>query len=261
MHTKGSITVFFSLILAVVISLMGGLLVSAKVSAGRVQIANSVDMSLFSAMAKYDRQLFEEYHLLYIDGGYGTETLQLGKVLDEIESDLMYMITPNKEKEWLGGKNFLQLEKISGSIIGYTLATDCGGSVFWEQVVSYMEDTLSLQGISLLSQSLDKTKNLILSQEDTYKKAEEKGTIEDYEEVLLQSENRQEDTSKNGDVTEAVTPEEQRQAIQAKDVLDSISVVKKEGLLHLVLPKDIEVSGWKTNHFSELYTGTMTEIT
>ena len=258
MGRKGSITVFFSLILAVVVSLLGGLLLSAKISAGRVQIANGVDISLFSTMAKYDRALFEEYHLFYIDGGYGTETLQLGKALDEIEEDLEYAITPNKKKEWLGGKNFLQLEEKSGSIVGYTVATDCDGSVFWEQILSYMEDTLSLQGISLLSQNVESLQSSMEDCEKTYERVEEKGTVEDYEEIKETTEELRKNISKNEDVNreeemkEAITPKQREEAEMADRALEGVSLLKKSSLLHRVT-KDVKgVSAWKAAYEDSL---------
>lgn len=255
MRFRGSITIFFTLLCSVMISVMGGLLLIAKISAGRVQVAAAADQTLFSAMAKYDRQLFEEYHLLYIDGGYGTGTLQLGKALDEMESDLSYLLTPNKEREIAGGINFLQLVEMSGSITGYTLATDCEGQVFQEQVVSYMKDTVGLQGISLLTQKLKTESHILESQENLYGDVEGKGTIEDYENIKKQVQEQQTEESKNIDLNiedsehglnteKEVDVNTKKSAQQAQEVMDTISVLKKSSLLQLVLPDSREISGW-----------------
>ncbi len=261
MQSKGSITIFFVLLLSIVLSLIGTLLVSAKVSAGRTQIAIAADQALFSAMAKYDRALFEEYHLLYIDGSYGTGTLQLGKALDEIESDMSYLLTPNKQREIMGGINFLQLERMSGSITGYTLATDCGGSVFFEQVVSYMEETLGLQGISYLSQKLMNEKNLIQSQEDFKVDVEDQGNLQDYEDIKIEAANRQQNTgnesvndtvTKDEGVHETINAEQKALAKQAEEALDTVSAIKGNSIMQLVLPSPQTVSGW-SGDWTELY--------
>lgn len=256
MQPKGSITIFFVLLLSIVLSLIGTLLVSAKVSAGRTQIAIAADQALFSAMAKYDRPLFDEYHLLYIDGSYGTGTLQLGKALDEIESDMSYLLTPNKQREIMGGINFLQLERMSGSITGYTLATDCGGSVFFEQVVSYMKETLGLQGISYLYQKMTSEKNLMQSQEDFHRDVEEQGNLQDYEDIKIEAASRQqsiENESTNTDVNINDNNRNQKAlAKQAEQALDTISAVKENSILQLVLPSPQTVSGW-TGDWAGLY--------
>lgn len=259
MEAKGSITIFFTLLLSIVISLVGTLLLSVKIAAGRVQIASAADLAMFSAMAKYDRELFEEYHLLYIDGSFGTGTLQLGKALDEIESDMSYLLTPNKEREEMGGKNLLQLERISGSIIGYTLATDNNGSVFYEQAVAYMEKTAGLQGISLLSQKLEGEYNLIENQENVIASIERQGGPEDYEQIKenVLEESKNNDLSEGGNGTEQAKEQEpdkeiQVQAEKAENIIQTVSAAKAGTLLQMVLPDTKEISGW-AGEWKELY--------
>lgn len=291
MKSQGSITIFFTLIMSVLFSMMGSLLLSAKVAAGRTQIAVAADQTLYSAMAKYDRQLFEEYHLLYIDGGYGTGMLQLGKALDEMEQDMSYLLTPNKEYEITGGVNFLQLDEMSGSISGYTLATDCQGKVFWEQVVSYMKETLGLQGISLLTQKLRSESGILETQEGFKQAVEENGLIEDYEDIVTEAEQLElnNESTKNDVIValvendsngnlelmnvssaimsqiltnqeivdwtttdqvvteEKIDSETQEMGEKTKDVMDTVSGLKKTSLLQLVLPDTEEVSNWSAD--------------
>lgn len=249
MKTKGSITIFFTLVLSIVFSMMGSLLLSAKTAAGRVQIATAADLALYSAMAKYDRQLFEEYHLLYIDGSYGTGTLQLGNTLEEMESDISYLLEPNKDCVSGKGVNFIQLEKISGAISGYTLATDCQGNVFWEQVVAYMRETLGIQGISLLTQKMKEDSDILQKQEEQKQNMEVGGNIDDYERIKEDSQKIQEEPDPDGEeteesVTEELDPEIRVTGEEAKNMLDTITEVKKSTILQLVMPKEQSVSGW-----------------
>lgn len=164
MWQKGSITVFYSLILTLILSLISSFLLSAKVSAGRAQIAMAMDQAMFSAMARYDKALLEEYHLFFQDGGLGSQTLQMGKILDELESDMAYGLSPSKEKTFLAAIDFLNLSLENSAITGYTLATDQKGGVFREQVIQYMQDTAVLQGISSLTESLANSDNGLLKQ-------------------------------------------------------------------------------------------------
>lgn len=261
MDAKGSITVFFTLILSLMIALLSTLLLSAKVAAGRTQIALAVDQTMFSALAKYDRTLFEEYHLLYMDGGYGLETLQLGKALDEMEEDLSYLLMPNKGKMGLAGKNLLQLTCQNGEITGYTLATDNKGSVFKEQVVAYMKDTLGIQGISLLTQELSQQMETIESQGNLMEQVKRQGTLEDYEQIKIDAADLQKKKEEErnairedaqteipdpvqGTPAESISQETKQIAEQTRATLDTVTLQQKTGLLHMVLPDEYQISGW-----------------
>lgn len=256
MKARGSITIFFTLILSVLFSMMGSLLLSAKVAAGRALIATAVDQTMYSAMAKYDRQLFDEYHLLYIDGSYGSGTLQLGKTLDEMEEDLSYLLTPNKDRWMTKGISLVNLEKTGGGISGYTLATDCHGQVFWEQVVSYMEDTLGLQGILLLTQKLREENGALESQKTVKKQVEENGTIDEYEKIKKEAqEAEKEDTTQKTEglddlqetensEKEEIDEETRKKGEEAESVMDAVTQVKKTGLLSLVTGENQQISNW-----------------
>lgn len=152
MQKKGSITVFYSLILTLMLSLISSFLLSAKVSAGRALIAMAMDQSMYSAMAKYDAKLFDAYNLFFIDGGVGQSTLQLGNLMDELQEDMLYGLSPSKDKRSYDAVDFIKLQLEDYAVLGYALATDQKGSVFREQVLRYMKDTMVLQGISSLTE-------------------------------------------------------------------------------------------------------------
>ena len=60
---RGGITVYLSLILLVMLSLIAAGLYSARQAAGRVVLASGTEQALFSLFAQYDRDLFEGYLL------------------------------------------------------------------------------------------------------------------------------------------------------------------------------------------------------
>lgn len=254
MKNKGSITVFFSLILTVILSLILTLILSAKVQAGRAQIAIAMDQAMYSMLARYDRELIEQYHLLYLDAGYGTGALQLGKTLDELESDLSYLFMPNKEKEYAGGNNFLNLRDESGSITGYTLATDGGGKVFKEQAVQYMKDTLGIQGISALFQKLTGQKELAEKQENQKAQIKAQGTVEDFEELQKEAQSNEEAPGGDGqgENHSTQTPEENASALEGVKVMGSVAILKKTSLLNLVVKNPEELSGWTSEEGASL---------
>lgn len=247
MKTRGSITVFFSLLLTVIISLISAFLVSAKIAAGRAQIAIAADQVIYSQMARYDSELFDMYHLFFLDAGYDSDTLHLGKILDELESDLSYLFMPNKEVILQRGIEFLKLQEESGSITGYTLATDCDGKVLKEQAVQYMKDTLGIQSVSLLYQKLTGQENIAKQQETMAKAAEEKGKVEEYEEIKRQSvENRNVTDSEDNEVQKQ-SVEEERTAIETTKTLDAVQKLRKTSILNLVIQDTDSLSGWSTD--------------
>ena len=64
---KASITIYLSLMLVLIVSVISASIVSVKVQAGRSRVANSVDQAMFSLFAQYDRDLLSKYDVFFID--------------------------------------------------------------------------------------------------------------------------------------------------------------------------------------------------
>ena len=141
MQKRGSITIYAALALTVLITVLSGLIWSVKVQAGRMEAANAAEQALFSLLAHYDRELFADYGLLFVDGGCGTAELRLDACGDFLEDSMSFILRPNRERELLGGKNLLDLSLAELSFTGYTLATDLDGRILAEQAGSCMKDT------------------------------------------------------------------------------------------------------------------------
>lgn len=245
MKTRGSITVFFSLLLSVVLMVTDGFLISAKIAAGRAQIANAADQAVYSQLAQYDSKMFDMYHLFFMDAGYGSNTLQLGKSLEEMESDLSYLFMPNKGSLLHRGVEFLDLQEERGSITGYTLATDCGGKVFREQAVQYMKDTLGIQSVSALYQRLSSQEKLIKQQESLAQQASEQESMEEYERIKNEFMENQNGPD-SADVEQPVQSEQDRAtALETVKAMDAAVSLKKASILKLVVPNPDSLSGWK----------------
>ncbi len=129
---KGSVTVWLSLILLVLMSVMAAVLYSARGAACRVALASGVEQGLYSLFAQYDRDLYERFGLLLIDGGYGSAELRLGTLLRETEEDILRVIRP--VVYGAPGSDILHMDLTGGSVTGYLLATDQGAAAFRHQV-------------------------------------------------------------------------------------------------------------------------------
>ncbi len=157
---QGSITVYLSLTLIVMITLITGCIYSVKVEAGRFHSANAVDQAMFSLFAHYDPSLLQKYDLLLIDGSCGTEHLSIGACLNDINdsTDRILSFGGSSGHSSASGAKLLTLERTGSSVTGYTLATDGSGAVFEAQAIQSMYDTLGLQAVNhLLSTFSDHT--------------------------------------------------------------------------------------------------------
>ena len=67
--TRGSITVFFTLLLTTILTLICGALESARYSALSFLMETAQGSALESVFAGYYRPLWEEYHLLFMADG------------------------------------------------------------------------------------------------------------------------------------------------------------------------------------------------
>ena len=176
---KGSITVFFALILSIIIVLICTATESVKMMCARTQIANGADVGMYSLFAQYDRDLLERYHLFYLDAAYGTGTLQMSEAYRTVEA---YM-------EPILHQNYLDLSIASGGITSFVLATDCGGRPFFNQAVAHMRDGLNHSEIQFLAKKvLEDSKEAAYWQEEG-KQIEGYHFLEAYEEEMARAGN------------------------------------------------------------------------
>ena len=167
MYQKGSITVYLSLTLAILVSLIGTALYSVQCAGARVQAVHGTDQGLYSLFARYDIPMLERFHLFFLDGSFGGDGLQMGQLYNILEQD----IAANMD----GGKRIVDNVTLKdGSITEYTLATDNGGNAVRSQAVAYMESVLGIQGVRSLTQKVQ-------GQEETIQVIEAKKDVIDEE--------------------------------------------------------------------------------
>lgn len=90
MNNKGQTTIFFSLIISVMFLLIFSALEITRIHMGKVKMSACVHSMRSSIMADYNSILFERYHLMFLDPGYGTgsEALAEEKISDYLETSL-----------------------------------------------------------------------------------------------------------------------------------------------------------------------------
>lgn len=163
---KGSVTVFLSMVILLLIVFIGGIIESATLQSGKSEKRASVDLATESVFGEFQKELLEEYDLFGIDSGYGQR---------EGGEEMVA-----RRLEYYGPSN------TSYSIQRIQYLSDQEGKIFVRQAVKSM-----LGGTDLGEKSSNAAKEQMWKQEQT--KAEEyedkqKETDRQLEQVLSQTE-------------------------------------------------------------------------
>lgn len=244
MAKKGSVTVFFALILSLMVSLLCAGMESVRMAAARTQTLCSMDTGLYSLFGQYDKMLLEDYDLFFLDGSCGGGELKMAQIYDNLESWMQPVLRQN------GGKLHIQ----QGGFTGYRLATDEDGEVFYRQVVRYMQDTLGGQGVQLLLRRLEDRRKQTQDAEEAGNRAESGKSMDNYNAEMNQaaqnSREAQNSHTANGQVHGGKTGQNAggggfSDGTSGK-VINPVTVIqriRKRGILELVLSGGREISG------------------
>ena len=163
MRYRGTITVFLSLILTFMLSVIMGMTESAAYAAARMKCELAADMSLESVFAEYNRELLDRYDLYFIDTSYGGGTPSLEELKDHMKDYISYNIDPSKGTySIISPADFTALRLDSLDIAEVSYASDAAGRVFKRQAIQAFED---MHGINA-AKSLAGKAGSIISQYD-----------------------------------------------------------------------------------------------
>lgn len=134
----GSITIFMSLMLMVVASLLFTLLEGSRflmLGMTAVISSQSVTESMF---AEYNVPAYQNYHLFMMDSSYGTGQLMLSKVNQKMQELGQENLNPSV-KGFGTYSNFLQMNVTDSSVVRYELATDQNAQPLLKQISQLMK--------------------------------------------------------------------------------------------------------------------------
>lgn len=182
----GYLTVFFSLILTVMLSLCLALLFGIKQNTARMEGECITDIAMNNVLAEYHRELLNQYNLFFIDCSYGnsycsyrnTERHLMEYVQKNISADGVFA------EEFLHNPSGLILQDIE--ITGVSIACDEGGAVLRRQAVDVMKQRIGLSYINqvknwffTVNQYGLNTKNLLEAEKQVVKK------ISDWDDTIV----------------------------------------------------------------------------
>ncbi len=135
---KGSITVFLSLSIMIILSLVLALFQGARIGAVRMKTECVADIAMNSLLAEYSRELFDQYGLMLIDASYGTGVHSVNNTREH----LFHYAQKNFDRSTYGGlinaQTMTAMYCKEANLTGYSFATDNNGAVLKRQILSYM---------------------------------------------------------------------------------------------------------------------------
>lgn len=228
---KGSVTVFFSMIIVMVISLVLSLVeLLHYIGLERLTVPVS-KIGAESAFADYNRALLEDYGILAIDGGYGKRSLDIARMEERVLPYLCDNINPE------GKLNFLRAYP-SVEVLDYGVLTDQGGAAFIKEAAITMMYELPAD---IINPWRDLTSDIESNDSDN----------EGVEELLLKSKESMDsaDVETEGEevILSTLTPDKQYQFEQNGSPIDAILKFKSKAILaqvvrdmSLVSPKEMD---------------------
>lgn len=153
---NGTITVFLSLILLLILSLLLTVIEGARVSTARIYSERALTTAMDSVLAEYYGPLWEEYHMF---GYYGEEQGEQRK--EELEAKLLeamsYTFHPQRdlmESVSTDSEELYNIEINKVDLRDKTVLTDYEGKLFIYEAVEYMKYSKIGEGVEALLNKL-----------------------------------------------------------------------------------------------------------
>ncbi len=158
----GSISIYLILTLCVILSLIFACMDSVRLSAGRAALECALDEGMFSLFSNFDKTLYEKYGLLFLDGGYGEGSLEVGKLVKETTEYTKKVLSPKLGVFGTTPEKLYRLSLGSADVTGYLLATDEGYTPLKRQICALMKTKV---GVDLARNMLSNIYNNIATVE------------------------------------------------------------------------------------------------
>lgn len=223
-ESEGSITVFAALTMMLVTSLLFGLLELARVSGLRYCAALETKIALESVCAEYQKVLWDEYHILALDGAYGSDEFSIEKVTNRMEYYVNRNLNKENESVFIRKVDLFSMEGNGSANYGYQLLTDGSGTVFLHLIAESMKQNLPME----LAEELYESYTGGMSSEDIGSSLED--NVQNTKNML--------------DEAETVAQEESVEVpeYEGENPLEVAETLYSTGWLELVLPEGSDVS-------------------
>ena len=226
---KGSITIYMSMILAVLLSLFLMVIEGARSRAISLRADCAFDLAVYSVFAEYNRQLYKEYGLFFIDTSYGEITASS----ERVNRHLTYYMKENLDKD-TGGRRLFNYTKCfpeQTEITGCRYATDERGAVFEQQAIEYMKYKYGISYMERMKKELEQAQeHHIFNRDFSAEREENHREIEEAEREGVETG----ELDENGDPI--------RKPVDVDNPADAMNQTRAKGILVLVTDSEDEIS-------------------
>ncbi len=219
---KGEITAFLSLVFVLLLSFISGIIEASAIQVSKNLSRLDTDRAIYSIFGEYQKQLLEQYHIFAIEGSYGT---------GDYEEDSLI-----RRMHYYGNEN------IQHEITGIQYLTDNNGQTFREQVLEYMEQRYGIELIRELS-------GMTAQWEEQQIQGEEMGEKQEYVMREIEALGDIPEITDGGN-TEGQSSTEL--AVSEGNPFTCMEKIENEGILSVVLPKEMTLSGKETDIDSQV---------
>ena len=134
----GYVTVFFTASIAIIMSLILGLFASIRENAVRVKTVSATDTAMTSIFAEYNKELWKQYGLIFVDSSYMTQSYGMKLVEDHLK-DCMNQNFDECRLGMIGGTDLLKLECSQAETMAVCLSTDDQAASIKHQAINLMK--------------------------------------------------------------------------------------------------------------------------
>lgn len=223
---SGYLTVYLSLIMAVLLSLFLALVEGVRSNAIRMETECVTEIGLSSVLAEYHRELLNQYNLFAVDSSYGTTTAGYENVKQHLNRYLERNIS--QQDIFLADffyRDFMAIDVANIEMTGASILTDETGEVFRRRAVEAVEDDANLTLFSKIQQWMRTVESNGLRENDI---ASQKQAVDDE----IQS----------YDGKEIQISESEWSSVQIQNPTEELNEIRKKGILGLLVKEEEELS-------------------
>ena len=138
LRTKGYLTVFLSLTITMIMSLILALYSGARIGAVKMKTECVADIAMNSILAEYSRELYRQYGLLMVDTSYGTGSHSITNTEEHLRKYAQKNFEPSTVGKFTGTSTMTKMFCKDARITGSSFASDNDGMVLDRQILAYM---------------------------------------------------------------------------------------------------------------------------
>ncbi len=225
MISKGSITVYLTLILLLIFTILFTFLEGARYQGQMVNSMIVSEAAIDSVFAEYQRSLLERYEIFAIDGAYCDSEFDIGKVDRKFTENLAM----NE------GTGAFSLGNAAGAVTDYKLLTDNTAEAYVSMACEYMKQQLIVDAAQSAITGLADAND-----EDAISLDESMKSLEDSQDALGSNDNYSEEESTA--ITEYEKQEAANVSSEDRNIITQVLELQKSGILSLVIDNTADIS-------------------